>query len=41
MSSPARGLGSKRPLEMLRTRVETNALLDLVGRLHREFLCEA
>lgn len=28
-----RGLGTKRPLEMLRTRVETNAVLDLIGRL--------
>ncbi|WP_429488102.1 antitoxin Xre/MbcA/ParS toxin-binding domain-containing protein [Pseudomonas sp. S30_BP2TU TE3576] len=33
MSSPTRGLGSKRPLEMLRTRVETNAVLDFICRL--------
>ncbi|MFJ3368002.1 antitoxin Xre/MbcA/ParS toxin-binding domain-containing protein [Pseudomonas sp. NPDC086251] len=38
MSSPARGLGSKRPLEMLRTRVESNAVLDLIGRLQRGIL---
>nr|WP_237150797.1 MULTISPECIES: antitoxin Xre/MbcA/ParS toxin-binding domain-containing protein [unclassified Pseudomonas] len=38
MSSPVRGLGSKRPLEMLRTRVETNAVLDLIGRLQRGVL---
>jgi putative toxin-antitoxin system antitoxin component (TIGR02293 family) len=38
MGSPARGLGSKRPLEMLRTRVETNAVLDLIGRLERGVL---
>ncbi|WP_240889346.1 antitoxin Xre/MbcA/ParS toxin-binding domain-containing protein [Pseudomonas sp. TMW22090] len=35
MSSPARGLGSKRPVEMLRTSVETNAVLDFIGRLQR------
>jgi putative toxin-antitoxin system antitoxin component (TIGR02293 family) len=29
MSSPARGLGSKRP----RARVETRAFVDLIGRL--------
>ncbi|WP_080923239.1 antitoxin Xre/MbcA/ParS toxin-binding domain-containing protein [Pseudomonas simiae] len=28
MSSPARGLGSKRPLKMLRMRVATQAVLD-------------
>lgn len=33
MPTPIRGLGRKRPLEMLRTRVETNAVLDLIGRL--------
>jgi putative toxin-antitoxin system antitoxin component (TIGR02293 family) len=33
MSSPARGLGSKRPLDMLRARVETRAFVDLIGRL--------
>ncbi|WP_429582094.1 antitoxin Xre/MbcA/ParS toxin-binding domain-containing protein [Pseudomonas frederiksbergensis] len=31
MSSPARGLGSKRPLE--RARVETRAFVDLIGLL--------
>lgn len=35
VSSPARGLGSNRPLDMLRTRVETSAVLDLIGRLER------
>lgn len=39
MSSLARGLGSKRPLEMLRTRVETNAVLDLAD-CRGEFPCE-
>lgn len=33
MSSPVRGLGSKRPIEMVSTRVETDAVLDLIGRL--------
>ncbi|WP_274517742.1 antitoxin Xre/MbcA/ParS toxin-binding domain-containing protein [Pseudomonas sp. GM79] len=33
MSSPARGLGSKRPLDMLRARVETRAFVDFIGRL--------
>nr|WP_019579108.1 antitoxin Xre-like helix-turn-helix domain-containing protein [Pseudomonas mandelii] len=33
MTTPVRGLGRKRPLEMLRTRVETSAVLDLIGRL--------
>lgn len=33
MSSPVLGLGSKRPLEMVGTRVETEAVLDLIGRL--------
>lgn len=33
MTSPARGLGRKAPLKMLRTRVETQAVLDLTGRL--------
>ncbi|WP_223507731.1 MULTISPECIES: antitoxin Xre/MbcA/ParS toxin-binding domain-containing protein [unclassified Pseudomonas] len=31
--SPARGLGRKAPLRRLRTRVETQAVLDLIGRL--------
>ncbi|WP_166360845.1 antitoxin Xre/MbcA/ParS toxin-binding domain-containing protein [Pseudomonas akapageensis] len=38
MNSPARGLGSRRPQDMLRTRVETNAVLDLIGRLERGVL---
>jgi putative toxin-antitoxin system antitoxin component (TIGR02293 family) len=38
MSSPARGLGRKRPLEMLRTRVDTNAVLDIICRLQRGVL---
>lgn len=35
MRSPVRGLGSRRPLDMLTTRVETEAVLDLIGRLER------
>ncbi|WP_095054824.1 antitoxin Xre/MbcA/ParS toxin-binding domain-containing protein [Pseudomonas sp. Irchel s3b2] len=35
MSSPVQGLGLKRPLDMLGTRVETNAVLELIGRLER------
>lgn len=38
MNSPVRGLGSKRPLDMLKTRVETEAVLDLIGRLDRGVL---
>lgn len=38
MSSPVRGLGSKRPIDMLGTRVETKAVLDLIGRLERGIL---
>lgn len=38
MSSPVRGLGSKRPLDMLGTRAETEAVLDLIGRLERGVL---
>lgn len=38
MSSPVRGLGLKSPLDMLRTRVETNAVLALIGRLERGVL---
>lgn len=38
MSSPARGLGSKRPLDMIGTRVETKAVFDLIGRLERGVL---
>ncbi|MDI3353322.1 DUF2384 domain-containing protein [Pseudomonas sp. UYIF39] len=37
MSTPVRGLGSKRPLDMMRTRVETKAVFDLIGRLERAF----
>ncbi|NWL21892.1 antitoxin [Pseudomonas umsongensis] len=33
MTTPVRGLGFKAPLAMLGTRVETEALLDLMGRL--------
>ncbi|MCK8686727.1 DUF2384 domain-containing protein [Pseudomonas umsongensis] len=35
MDSPARGLWLKNPLDMLGTRVEANAVLDLIGRLER------
>nr|WP_282615379.1 antitoxin Xre/MbcA/ParS toxin-binding domain-containing protein [Pseudomonas violetae] len=38
MTSPVRGLGSKRPLEMLGTRAETEAVLDHIGRLERGVL---
>ncbi|MNC28647.1 hypothetical protein D3C75_768660 [compost metagenome] len=38
MSSPARGLGSKCPIDMLGTRVETKAVFDLIGRLERGVL---
>jgi putative toxin-antitoxin system antitoxin component (TIGR02293 family) len=38
MCSPVRGLGQKRPLDMLGTRVEANAVLDLIGRLERGVL---
>lgn len=38
MDSPVRGLGLKKPLDMLGTRVEANALLDLIGRLERGVL---
>jgi putative toxin-antitoxin system antitoxin component (TIGR02293 family) len=38
MSTPVRGLGSKRPLDMMRTRVETEAVIDLIGRLDRTVL---
>jgi len=38
MNTPARGLGSKRPLDMMRTRVETEAVIDLIGRLERAVL---
>lgn len=35
MCTPVRGLGSKCPLDMFGTRVETDAVLDLIGRLER------
>ncbi|WP_447802046.1 type II RES/Xre toxin-antitoxin system antitoxin [Pseudomonas serbica] len=38
MSTPVRGLGSKRPLDMMRTRVETEAVIDLIGRLESAVL---
>lgn len=38
MDSPLRGLGPKTPLDMLGTRVEANAVLDLIGRLERAVL---
>ncbi|MHA6181624.1 type II RES/Xre toxin-antitoxin system antitoxin [Pseudomonas mohnii] len=33
MSSPVQGLGSRRPLDMVETWVETNAVFNLMGRL--------
>lgn len=33
MTSPVRGLDGKAPMEMLSTRVESRAVLDLIGRL--------
>lgn len=38
MSLPVRGLGSKRPLDMIGTGVETKAVLDLIGQLERGVL---
>jgi putative toxin-antitoxin system antitoxin component (TIGR02293 family) len=38
MSSPVRGLGSKCPLDMLGTRVETKAVFDLIGQLEKGVL---
>jgi putative toxin-antitoxin system antitoxin component (TIGR02293 family) len=35
MTSPIRGLGSKRPIDMLGARVETKAVVDLIGQLER------
>ena len=32
MSTPVRGLGSKSPLDMMRTRMETNVVIDPAGR---------
>jgi putative toxin-antitoxin system antitoxin component (TIGR02293 family) len=37
MSTPVRGLG-KCPIDMLETRVETQAVLDLIGRLENGVL---
>lgn len=38
MSTPVRGLGSKRPIDMLGTRVETKAVFDLIGQLEKGVL---
>jgi putative toxin-antitoxin system antitoxin component (TIGR02293 family) len=38
MDWPVRGLGQKKPLGMLGTRVEAKAVLDLIGRLERGVL---
>ncbi|KMM87120.1 antitoxin [Pseudomonas taetrolens] len=38
MSSPVRGLGLKRPIEMLGTRVETKAVFDIIGQLEKGVL---
>ena len=38
MNSPVRGLGARCPVEMFGTRVETKAVLDLIGRLERGVL---
>lgn len=38
MSLPVQGLGSKRPIDMLGTRVETKAVVDLIGQLERGVL---
>ena len=38
MSSPVRGLGSRRPIDLLGTRVETKAVSDLISRLERGVL---
>jgi putative toxin-antitoxin system antitoxin component (TIGR02293 family) len=35
MSSPVQGLGLKRPIDMIGTRVEANAVLELIGSLER------
>lgn len=35
MSSPVQGLGLKRPLDILGTRIETNAVLEFIGRQER------
>ncbi|WP_414918700.1 antitoxin Xre-like helix-turn-helix domain-containing protein [Pseudomonas sp. IT-P4] len=38
LSSPVRGLGSKRPIDMVGTRVETKAVFDLICQLERGVL---
>ena len=38
MSSPVRGLGSRCPLNMLGTRVETKAVTDIIGQLKKGVL---
>ena len=38
ISSPVQGLGSKRPIDMLGTRVETKAVLDFIGQLEEGVL---
>lgn len=38
MSTPVRGLGSKSPLDMMRTRMETNVVIDPAGRLEKGVL---
>ena len=38
MMLPVRGLGSKRPLEMVGIRIESEAVLDLIGRLGMKVL---
>ncbi|MHC8339327.1 antitoxin Xre/MbcA/ParS toxin-binding domain-containing protein [Pseudomonas sp. HLT2-19-2] len=38
MNSSNRGLGWNRPLDMIRTRVETKAVFDLIGRLDKGVL---
>ncbi len=38
MSMPLRGLGSKSPIDMLGTRVETKAVFDFIGQLERGVL---
>lgn len=38
MISSVRGLGSKRPIDMMETRVETKAVFDFIGQLERGVL---
>lgn len=33
MKSPARGLNSRAPLDMMATRLETQAVIDVIGQL--------